>query len=44
MTAAARAEHAHLRRGAAAGRVPGVVRLAEIPADDRWYADVCSEG
>jgi hypothetical protein len=44
MTAAARAEHAHLRRGAAAGRVPGVVRLAEVPTDDRWYADVCSEG
>ena len=44
MTAAARAEHTQLRRGAAAGRVPGVVRLAEIPADDRWYADVCSEG
>ena len=38
MTAAARAEHAELRRGAAAGRVPGVERLAEIPADDRWYA------
>jgi hypothetical protein len=38
MTAAARAEHTELRRGAAAGRVPGVVRLAEIPADDRWYA------
>ena len=38
MTAAARAEHAGLRRGAAAGRVPGVVRLAEIPADDAWYA------
>ena len=38
MTAAARAEHTRLRRGAAAGRVPGVVRLAEVPADDRWYA------
>jgi hypothetical protein len=38
MTAAARAEHTQMRRGAAAGRVPGVVRLAEIPADDRWYA------
>ncbi len=38
MTAAAQAEHTELRRGAAAGRVPGVVRLAEVPADDRWYA------
>jgi hypothetical protein len=38
MTAAARAEHAELRRGAAAGRVPGLVRLAATPSDDRWYA------
>jgi len=38
MTAAVRAEHAQLRRGAAAGRVPGLARLAQVPADDGWYA------
>jgi hypothetical protein len=38
MTAAAKAEHTELRRGAAAGRVQGLVRLAGIPADDCWYA------
>jgi hypothetical protein len=38
MTAAARAEHAELRRGAASGRVPGLVRAARTPADDPWYA------
>ncbi len=38
MTAAARAEHAELRRDAATGRVSDLVRLAGIPADDYWYA------
>jgi hypothetical protein len=38
MTAADRAALAELRRGAAAGRVPGLVRLARTPADDPWYA------
>jgi len=38
MTAAVRAAHTELRRGAAAGRVPGVLRLAAAPADDGWYA------
>lgn len=38
MTAAMRAEHTALRRGAAAGRVPGLARLAGTSADDRWYA------
>jgi len=37
MTAAARAAHTELRRGAAGGRVPGVERFTGIPADDRWY-------
>ena len=44
MTAAERAEHTQLRRGAAAGRVPGVVRLAEVPADDAWYAPAVLAG
>ncbi len=38
MTAAGRAEHTALRRGAAAGRVPDLMRLAEVPSDDCWYA------
>jgi len=38
MTAAGRAAHTQLRRGAAAGRVPGLARLARTPADDCWYA------
>jgi len=38
MTAADRAALAELRRGAAVGRVPGLARLAGIPADDPWYA------
>ena len=38
MTAAIRAEHTALRRGAAAGRVPGLARLAATPTDDCWYA------
>jgi hypothetical protein len=38
MTAAVRAEHTALRRGAAAGRVAGLVRLAAAPPDDPWYA------
>ncbi len=39
MTAGQLAEHTALRRGAAAGRVPGVVRLAgAVPARDPWYA------
>jgi hypothetical protein len=37
MTAAVRAAHTELRRGAAAGRAAGLVRLAGIPADDQWY-------
>jgi hypothetical protein len=37
MTAADRAAHTELRHGAA-GRVPGLVRLARAPADDPWYA------
>ncbi len=37
MTTAQQAEHTALRRGAARGRVPGAVRLAATPADDRWY-------
>jgi hypothetical protein len=39
MTAAERAEHTALRRGAAAGWVAGLVRLASSPLDDPWYAD-----
>jgi predicted GIY-YIG superfamily endonuclease len=38
MTAAQLAEHSALRRGAARGRVPGVVRLTALPPDDLWYA------
>jgi hypothetical protein len=38
MTAAVRASHTELRRGAAAGKVPGVLRLAAVPPDDCWYA------
>jgi predicted GIY-YIG superfamily endonuclease len=38
MTSAQWAEHTALRRGAAAGKVPGIVRLAAVPADDPWYA------
>ncbi len=38
MTAADRDVHTELRRSAAAGRVPGLVRLAGIPAGDCWYA------
>jgi hypothetical protein len=38
MTAADRAAHTELRRGAAAGRVPGLAHLAATPADDPWYA------
>jgi predicted GIY-YIG superfamily endonuclease len=37
MTSAAHAAHTALRKGAAAGRVPGVQRLASVPADDPWY-------
>jgi hypothetical protein len=40
MTAAARAEHTALRRGGAAGRVAGLVRLPITPPDDPWYAAV----
>jgi hypothetical protein len=42
MTAAARAAHTELRRGAAAGRVPGLARLAGTPVDDSWYAVAAS--
>jgi hypothetical protein len=38
MTSAARAAHAELRRGAAAGKVAALVRLPVVPADDPWYA------
>ena len=38
MTAAQQTEHTALRRGAAAGRVTGLVRLLVIPAGDPWYA------
>jgi hypothetical protein len=38
MTAAGWAEHTALRRGAAAGRVAGLVRLAAVPRGDPWYA------
>lgn len=45
MTAAGLAAHTQLRRGAATGRVPGLVRLAQVPADDSWYAvPVCGAG
>jgi hypothetical protein len=44
MTRAALGAHAELRRGAAAGRVPGVVRLAAVPGDDLWYAAPASAG
>jgi hypothetical protein len=37
MTAAHLADHTALRRGAASGRVPGAVRMAQAPADDPWY-------
>jgi predicted GIY-YIG superfamily endonuclease len=37
MTAAQQAEHTALRRGAARGRVPGVIRLAALLPDDPWY-------
>jgi hypothetical protein len=42
MTAAALAAHTELRRGAAAGRVSGLVRLTGTPTDDRWYAVAAS--
>jgi hypothetical protein len=38
MTSADRAVHSELRRGAAAGRVPGMVRLPAVPVADPWYA------
>jgi hypothetical protein len=37
MTAAQLAEHTALRRGAARGRVPGLVRLVAAAPDDPWY-------
>jgi predicted GIY-YIG superfamily endonuclease len=37
MTAAQQADHTALRRGTAAGRVPGLARSAATPADDPWY-------
>lgn len=37
MTSSDLAGHTALRRGAASGRVPGLVRLAAAPADDPWY-------
>jgi hypothetical protein len=42
MTAAQLADHTEVRRGAVAGRVPGVVRLAAAPAADPWYLEVAS--
>jgi predicted GIY-YIG superfamily endonuclease len=44
MTAAQLAEHTALRRGAARGRVAGVVRRAQTPADDLWYAPLSAAG
>jgi hypothetical protein len=38
MTTAERAAHNALRRAVAAGREPGLARLATVPADDPWYA------
>jgi hypothetical protein len=38
MTSAQLAEHTALRRGTVTGRIPGVERVAAIPADDPWYA------
>jgi hypothetical protein len=38
MTAAQLADHTALGRGAARGRVPGLVRLAATPPVDAWYA------
>jgi hypothetical protein len=38
MTAAEQAGHTALRRGAARGRVPGLVRLASTPPADSWYS------
>ena len=37
MTSTQHAEHTALRRGAAAGGIPGLARLAAAPVDDPWY-------
>jgi len=37
MTRAQQAEHTALRKGVVTGRVPGVQRLAAVPADDPWH-------
>lgn len=37
MTSGQLAEHTALRRGAARGRAPGLIRLGAAPADDPWY-------
>jgi hypothetical protein len=42
MTGAALAAHAELRRGAAVGRVAGLVRLPVVPDGDLWYAPSAS--
>jgi predicted GIY-YIG superfamily endonuclease len=44
MTSAQQAEHTALRRGAAAGRVPGVTRLTGALADDPWYTHPPASG
>jgi hypothetical protein len=38
MTTAQQAEHTALRRGAATGRVPGIVRVLAVPTGDPWYS------
>jgi hypothetical protein len=38
MTSAEMLAHAELRRGAAAGRAPGLAHLVVVPSDDPWYA------
>jgi hypothetical protein len=44
MTGTQQAEHTALRRGAAAGRVAGAVRLAATPAGDPWYGLAAAAG
>jgi hypothetical protein len=44
MTAADRAALTELRRGAATGRVVGLVRLPATPSDDPWYAAAAAGG
>lgn len=44
MTSAELAEHTALRRGAAAGKVPGAVRLGVTPPADPWYVPGVAAG